>query len=105
MIIDELIRLADQQTLLVALVSLMGTSVSIAFAMAVAIHYLDKPIASLRQIVVTTAVVLTGFYAVVSWPDPEPITSPDMTAPSIAAFTKKWPDSMNPTIVGSTQRN
>ena len=72
----ELFGMGSQATIVVALISLMGASVSIAFAMAMAIHYLDEPIASKRQIVLVTIAVLIGFSVVLTWPDDdEPIRS------------------------------
>lgn len=71
----DLFGAGDQATVVVALISLMGVSLSIAIAMAIAINYLDEPVASNRQIVVTAIVVLLGFCAIVIWPEDEPIES------------------------------
>ena len=72
MLLNQFIGVGDQATVVVALVSLMGASLSVAFAMAVAIHYLDKPVISLRQIISIAVIVLMGFYAIVSWPNDTP---------------------------------
>jgi hypothetical protein len=71
----ELFGAGSQTTIVIALVSLMGASLSIAFAMAMAISYLDKPMASKRQIVLSAATVLVGFYVVITWPEDEPTVS------------------------------
>ncbi len=75
----QLFGQGNQATVFVALVSLMGASLSISFAMAMAIHYLDNAIVSKRQIVVTTLLILTGFTAVLVWPGNHASESVDLT--------------------------